>query len=224
MNFKGGLYLTNDANLCIQLSMNPNIKIINLDEDNTVPQLNPETNRGVFMGTILCPSVETTWKEIDGDSTGFAASYYDDLMQPDVIDYIMALIGYMYTRGDLVIFYPDLSVSAIQFLYEFFWSQYGFHISLTPQNPLQDVFRFDPNKTDIYLIGLYSLKIIDAYVLLREWPLNKPITDQLMSQLHFEINPYMHNGNFKDAYDSIMNLCVSLHNNPNMRIPVHFNR
>lgn len=184
--FKGNIGLIYDPNIVTDILFNdPAVVVISLDEDNDKPQLHPENNPRVSMGTILLPEVDTLWALSSGDFETFQMKYYMHLNDPEVAEFIFFLIGMAYKGFKVVFYYPDDTSEAIQYLYAFIEQNYGIHICIPSKQ--NDLFAYDINKIPMYLGGIYYQGIITPEEYLYMMPINAIIPDQIMNKLMLDM-------------------------------------
>ena len=85
MILKGNILITTDKNIIYEtLHMRPDVKIISLDEDNSIG-LDPS----IFVyGTILLPPVEAVIAEVDGNEEKYDMIYSNHLISDPVKEYM----------------------------------------------------------------------------------------------------------------------------------------
>ena len=100
--FAGNIAFVYNANIAIDILMSdPSVIIFSLDEDNEIPQLNPELPR-ITMGTMLLPPVESLWVK-DTDFDRFQQEYYLHLTNPECTEYIFMMLGLIYRGYKIVL-------------------------------------------------------------------------------------------------------------------------
>lgn len=201
---KGFMNITSDPKFCFEFSQNtPNTKIISLDEDNSFMELSPSYNANVIMGSILLPTTEAQWAEIDGDIQSYNSLYYMHLSSEPVAEFINTLIGFVYLGGNIIFYCPDFDASGldnskyIEFIMNYLESAYGIHLGTTPQ----DTFRYDITCIPMYYIGIYTMNIIDAITFIREYPIDAMIPDEIYYKIILDTDIY--GENLKEKIDYI---------------------
>ena len=189
--FKGIIVISSDPKFCFDLSMTGNNKIISLDEDDEYIELSPLNNNNVVKGTILLPPIEAGWKEIDGDEFGYTEIYMNYLSSPAVSEFIVALIGAIYSGNNIIIYCPEFdeyienSSLYVKVLYRYLENIYGIHMGTNDM----DLFRMNPLMIPACLIDIYCMGIMDPYTFLLEFG-NFEIPDNIYLKLINDINPY----------------------------------
>ena len=203
--FKGSIIISSDPKFCFDLSMTGNNKIISLDEDDEIIELSPLNNNNVVKGTILLPPIEAGWKEIDGDEFGYTEIYMNYLSSPQVSEFIIVLLGTIYSGTNIIIYCPEFdeyienSSLYVKVLYRYLENIYGIHIGT---NDI-DLFRINPLMIPACLIEIYGMGIIDPYTFLLEF-YNIEIPDNVYLKLINDINPYGNSYSEKREYiDSV---------------------
>lgn len=174
-NFFKGVISIHSGEDCINIAMtDPLVKIINLDEDGWDVMLSEE-NPQVIMGTILLPPVEAMWALVDGDKEQFNQIYSMHLIEPVCIDFLSALLAFIYRGGKLIVYHPDLNNECIKFLYNYFQQMMGIHISTSNVDP----FAWNPAFIPYYCNSIYSIGAMTPYQYLYEYPEDALIPDNL---------------------------------------------
>jgi hypothetical protein len=199
--FKGIMMISSDPRFCFDLSLAGNNKIISLDEDDEVMELNPINNRNVVKGTILLPPIEAGWKEIDGDEYGYFETYTSYLSSPNVSEFITVLLATIYTGTNIIIYCPEFdnyvddSALYVRVLYRFLENVYGIHIGTNDM----DLFNLNPIIIPSHIIDIYGMGIIDPYTFLLEFG-NNVIPDTVYLKLFNDINPFGNSYQEKKEY------------------------
>ena len=186
--FKGNIAIKFDPTVvCNIMQMDPMVKVLSLDEDNSNPMLNADINPQVILASILLPPVEALWAIADNDEDKFQYEYFNHLQSPEATDFFFTILAAAYLGAKIVFYYPDPDTEAIRYLYNYFMKVYGIHISFN--NELQDPFYYDPKAIPTYLNGIYGVGAIDGYEYLRQFPENEFIPDGLALKLIRDIRP-----------------------------------
>ena len=218
MILKGNILITTDKNIIYEtINMRPDIKIISLDEDNSIG-LDPS----VFVpGTILLPPVEAIIAEVDGNEEKYDMIYSNHLISDPVKEYMSSILAFLYKGGKLLLYYPgeDYNNTIIKMLF-FIMVTYGIHVGIIgDQNPDNATCYYDANLENIQLdLIYYYTRIINWREYLYYYPLNYPISDQIMNLLLTQIQPY---GNtFQEKLEVINRLRVGIKKNRNLINPI----
>lgn len=165
----------------------PAVIVFSLDEDNDKPNLDPDRNQRVVMGTLLLPPIDAMWSLTSGEWDKFQMEYYTHLISPEVSEYIFMIIGMMYRGYKIILYYPDDSSDAIKYLLQFFLNNYGIHIC--EPNKQYDLFSYDENKVPMYLCGIYYSGFIAPNEFLYKYPINTQIPNDIYPKLIYDMKP-----------------------------------
>ncbi len=186
--FKGNIAIKFDPTVvCNIMQMDPMVKVLSLDEDNSNPMLNADINPQVILASILLPPVEALWAIADNDEDKFQLEYFKHLQSPEATDFFFTIIAAAYMGAKIIFYYPDPDTDSIKYLYNYFMKVYGIHISF--QNEVQDPFWYDPKAVPTYLNGIYGVGAIDGYDYLRQYPVEEIMPDQIIMKLIVDIRP-----------------------------------
>ena len=122
----GTIYITDKIEQVRAFPVGPASRIINLDEDDVLPENNPF----IIGGQCLLPPINSKIAEADGNEMAYDMYYKENLLRDYQETFIAALISFLYKGGSLLLFLPELGYSLtadklIQFIYEL----YGIHIA-----------------------------------------------------------------------------------------------
>lgn len=186
--FKGNIAIKFDPTVvCNIMQMDPMVKVLSLDEDNSIPMLDAEMNPQVILASILLPPVEALWAIADNDEDKFQYEYFNHLQSAEATDFFFTIIAAAYMGAKIIFYYPDPDTECIRYLYNYFMKVYGIHISF--QNEIQDPFCYDPKAVPTYLNGIYGVGAIDGYDYLRQFPVEELIPQQIALKLIRDIRP-----------------------------------
>lgn len=216
---KGTIYITEDVNLVMSIPYNGNTKIVNLDEDGVLPEMNH-----ILAGTCLLPPIEAKIAEVDGNQSLYDTIYSNHLLMPFQQQFMAALLAYLYKGGNLILFLPELGYTNTKemVIFEIF-KLYGVHIGMIgAQDPMVANCYYDETCVPMWLNSIYSVSAITAYEFLYMYPLDAILNNNVIVQkLVRELNPYGENYNDQVAY--IQEFRKKIHDNPNVR-PALFNK
>lgn len=214
--FAGNIAFVYNANIAIDILMSdPSVIIFSLDEDNEIPQLDPELPR-VTMGTMLLPPIESLWVR-DTDFERFQQEYYMYLTNPERTEYIFMMLGLIYRGYKIVLYYPDETDETIQYLKAFWMSNYGIHICEPSKQ--YDLFGYDQNKVPMYACGMYYSGMLSPNEFLLIYPINLVIPNDIYIKLIQDIQPYGSNMIEKIKMIDSLHAGISRSNNINLEIP-----
>lgn len=217
--FKGNIAIKFDPNVvCNIMQMDPTVKVLSLDEDNSIPMLDAEHNPQVILASILLPPIEALWAIADNDEDKFQFEYFKHLQSPEAVDFFFTIIAAAYFGTKIIFYYPDPDTDSIKYLYNYFMKVYGIHISF--QNEVQDPFTYDPNAVPTYLNGIYTIGAISALDYLINFPLELAIPETIILKLLNDIKPMADSIN--DQIDTIMRFRKKLKTNKNAKCPLSF--
>lgn len=197
-------------------SGNPNVIVINLDEDNQ--QLMHSQN--VLGGTELLPTVDCLRAEVDGDEQLYDYLYSMHFGDPFVVQYVTALIAALHQGKSILMYYPTLDPSEIKTvpkLIDQFWKNFGIGIGLLGINDGI----YDISKTPLWLRLMYMARIIGYKEFLIEYPQNNPLDESIMSLLLEDIRPFTTTYQLQEQINFILSYWKHLQMNPNTKIPFH---
>ena len=98
----GTMYITDNPEVIYNIPLNqPNIKIVNLDEDGVLMN-----NDAMLVGTCLLPPVQAKIAEADGNEMLYDTIYNNHILEPHQQEFISALLSYLYKGGNLLFFLP----------------------------------------------------------------------------------------------------------------------
>lgn len=123
----GNLYLAEDINFVRTVLSDPMSRTICMSMDEADDTLEREFPNLVQKSTILCPPPSAIYKEVDGDSEGFINDYLYYLGSPSVMDFFAAMLYYMHTGGNVLIYIPEYTEDSIwvNILCNFMSSNFG---------------------------------------------------------------------------------------------------
>ena len=196
-------------------SGNPNVVVINLDEDNQ--QLMHSQN--VLGGTELLPDVNCIAAEIDGDEQLYDYLYTMHFGDPFVVQYVTALIAALHQGKSLLMYYPTLDPSetkTVPKLIDQFWKNFGIGIGILGICNGQ----YNMNLLSLWCKLLYINNIISVKEFLFESPTEVLIQDpEVVEKLIFDILPYGDEINTKIQF--IKSYWMHIKTNTNLKIPFH---
>ena len=218
MILKGNILITDNKDIIMKtLNMRPDIKLISLDEENSLG-LDPSV---VIPGTILLPPPEATIAEVDGNEQKYNMIYQAHLLSEPVKEYMSSILAFLYKGGKLLLYYPNSEYNnTMKNMLFFILILYGIHIGIIG-DPSQDnaTCYYDANLDNIQLdLIYYYTNILDWKEYLFNYPPNYPIPDQIMNILFKQINPY---GNtFNEKLEVINRLRAGIKKNPYLINPI----
>ena len=215
---KGTAYITGDVNVIYNTPMNNMIKVVSMDEDGILME-----NDSIITGTCLLPPVQAKIAEADGNEQLYDTIYTNHLLDQYQQQFISALLSFLYKGGNLIFFLPELGyTNTMEKFTALMYSRYGIHIGLIGhQNPAIANFYLDERCIPIWLDMIYSVRVIDAYEYLYQYPLDAPLgcNSRTMEQLLDEIRPFEDTINKRVEY--IIKLHKLIHENPKVRPAIY---
>ena len=210
----GTMYITDNPEVIYNIPLNqPNIKIVNLDEDGVLMN-----NDAMLVGTCLLPPVQAKIAEADGNEQLYDTIYINHLLEPYQYQFLSALLAYLYKGGNIVMFLPELGyTNTLNKLISILYDRYGFHIGfIGDPDPMKANWYYDDRCIPMWINMLYSVRIISGYEYLTMYPLDAAINNnKIMEDIIIDISPY--GKTFNDKLQYINRLRVLLHQNPNIR-------
>lgn len=209
---KGSISITDNLNFINEVLYSmPYTRVISLDENNTINTEHPN----VIGGTCLLPPINALIAEADGDE-GLFDMYYAEHFTTSFVDMFMgAIINYLISGGDLVIYYPELNSIIASKLMDMIWKRYGIGIGIVGQ---KEHF-YDYSCLPIWLGYAYTNKVINARDYLKVMPTNVIIPDLIMNQIIFEISPL--EDDYNDSVNYIYSLVHKFKEKPGLIIPIY---
>lgn len=219
MILKGNIYITTDENIIREAIYNrPDVKVISLTEEGQLKDIDP---RCYVSGTILLPPLDAIIAEIDGDEQKYDMIYFAHMSSPSVKEYMSSIIAFLYKGGKLLLYFPSENYNnTLKKMLYFILIQYGIHIGIIGDtNPDNARCYFDANLECLQLDLIYFYTgIMDWREYLYMYPLNFPISNQILDILMNQIRPY---GNtYEERLNVIQRLRVGIKENPNLINPI----
>ena len=209
---KGSISITDNINFINEVLYSmPYTKVISLDENNVISLEHPN----VIGGTCLLPPINALIAEADGDESLFDMYYAEHFTTQFVDAFVGALINYLITGGNLIIYYPELNSIIASKLMDMFWKRYGIGMGIVGQK--EHV--YDYSCIPIWLGYAYSNKVINARDYLLAIPKNVRIPDHILGQLLLDISPL--EDNYVDSVDYIYSLVYKFKEKPDLIIPIY---
>lgn len=184
---KGTMFITDNIDVLYNTNLS-NTKIINLDEDGVLGE-----SKDIIGGTCLLPPMEAKIAEADGNEQMYDTIYSNHLLLPHQLEFISALIAFLYKGGNLLLFLPELGYNhTTEKLIEHLYVNYGLHPGLIgSQNPNYVNCFYDERCIPMWLNLIYTNNIISPYEYLYQYPIDAPITNNQIKMLLIEqVNPY----------------------------------
>ena len=214
---KGQIYITDDVNVVYQFPIGPMNKIINLDEDDILPE-----NNSIIGGTCLLPPINAKIAEADGDERSYDTFYIDHLQAAYQQQFIAALLSFLYKGGNLLLFLPELGYTNTRDKFvQFMYALYGIHIGITNHpNPQMSMCFYDQTAIPIWLNLIYSARVINGIEYLTLIPENADILNnpQVVDMLMSELRPF--GLNLNERLNSLVSIHKALHKNANVITPI----
>lgn len=213
MFMMGSMYITDDLNIVYNTPINQLSKIISMDEDGALRDI-----QGIIGGTCLLPPIEAKIAEADGNEMLYDQYYSSHLLQPFQEQFIAALVAFLHKGGNLIFYLPELKQNNTgeKFIFHLF-RIYGLHPGIIGSNNPQLANWFTDIKCiPIWLNLIFSSGVISAEEYLYEYPEDAPITNEnVMMMLIDIIKPYGSTLNDKRNY--ILRYHKLIHKNPRIR-------
>lgn len=184
---KGTIYITDNQEIIYNANLQ-NTRIIDLDEDDML-----FNNPSVIKGVCLLPPPEAKIAEADGNEQLYDMAYSSLLLEPYQQQFVAALLAYLYTGGNLLIFLPELGYTYTkEKLIQHIWQLYGVHIGdIGNPNPTVANCYYDEGCLPIWLNLIYLADVMTPEAFLYYYPIDAPIANQsVMSRLIDELKPY----------------------------------
>ena len=218
MDLLGNIYITTDKGIVYEtLNTRPDIKLVNLDEEN---KLRIDPNRYI-VGSILLPPVEAIIAEVDGDEQKYDFIYNAHISSDIVREYIACLLAFLYRGGSVLMYFPDEDYNnTLKKLLYFILINYGVHIGIIEdQDPNNQICYLD-NRYDGLILDLiyFYTGIIDWREYLFQYPINLPIKESIMDIILNQMKPF---GNtYKEKIDTVLRIRERIKKNPKIIVPI----
>lgn len=210
----GSIYITNSIDVIRSIQIEPNTRIINLDED----LVNTDSNF-VIGGTCLLPPIEAKMAESDGYEKLYDDIYVRSLTAPFQTEFFTALIAFLRKGGKLILFLPD-DPNAFVKLPAYIMTLYGIHIGIIgAQDPLIANSYYNNAYLYIWLNLLYTHNIISAFEYLYLFPMQLDVNNNaITNKLIVDIKPF--GNNYSEQINSLIRLQSRIKENRNLIIPI----
>lgn len=208
----GTIYISADPKVIHTFAM-ANLRIINMDEDNSLGIGSNIT----INGTCLLPPMEAKIAEADGNEQAYDMIYSNHLLEPFQQQFIAALIAFLYKGGNLLIYLPEngYNYTKEKFI-NFLFRNYGIKVGVLGHPDPQIANYFYDNKCiPIWLNLIYSSGVIGAKEYLLQYPEDAYISNvYCIDKLLSELLPYGNSLEQKKNY--ILRFHKLIHKNPNL--------
>jgi hypothetical protein len=153
---KGAIYITEDINVVNTADLRTT-KIIDLDEDSEMIN-----NPSVIKGVCLLPPPEAKIAEVDNNEQLYDMAYFNSLMENYQQHFVAALLAYLYTGGNLIIYLPEMGYTYTkEKLIQMFWKMYGIHIGeIGNPDPNRAGCYYDESCIPIWLQSIYLINVM----------------------------------------------------------------
>ena len=212
---RGSISITDNLMFVREMMYTPNnnLKIITLDELGSVPTDHPN----VLSGTCLLPPIDALMAEADGNEELYDSIYMTYFSEDSyVIEFMAALLMYLYKGGDLLLYYPELDTNTAPKLSWVLWVRYGISIGIVNQRPHQ----YDMQALPIWLNEIYfrdGMSYRDYLRLMPDEVLMCLSTNPIIDKLLLDIAPLGDSFNSKIEY--IISLGRKFKEKPDLIIP-----
>lgn len=214
MLLRGNMYITSDKNIIYEtLNMRPDVKVINLDEDNS---LNIDKNT-IIQGTILLPPVEAKIAEVDGNEQKYDMIYVNHLTSDKIADYMSSIMAFSYMGGSILFYLPDEYNNTKYKLLGFLYNLYGIHVGVINDKTQNNAMYYsDINCEPMQLNMIFqNTGIMSWREYLLRYPINMEIPESILYILINVINPY--GKEYKDKIREIIRLQKRIKEKPNVK-------
>jgi hypothetical protein len=216
MILKGSIMLATNINQINQvLTRMPDTKIISMSEERDIDP------RYVLSGTILLPPIEAIIAEVDGNEQKYDMIYSRYLFSSNVKEYMASILAYLYKGGKLILYFPVKEYNnSINKLLGALLTMYGIHVGIIGDPNKDNATCYFDSNLEAFQLDLiyYYTGIIDWREYLYYYPINFPISDQMMNILFNNIRPY--GDNFEQRLNVINRLRVGIKANPYLSVPI----
>ena len=213
---KGTIFITKNQEVIRNANLQVT-RIIDLDEDGVLMD-----NASVIKGVCLLPPPEAKIAEADGNEQLYDMAYSSHLLEPYQQEFMAAILAYLYTGGNLILFLPEMGYTYTkEKIIQHMWNIYGIHIGDIDNqvNPNIANCYYDEKCVPIWLNLIYLADVMTPEAYLYYYPLDAPINNQIvLARLIDEINPF---GNtFIDKEKELERYRQMLHKNPKIKLAI----
>lgn len=192
----------------LQNSTNPMVRIISMEEENILPLNHPM----VIGGTCLLPPIDALMAEADGNELLYDRIYNDHFNAQFPSEYISAILIYLYTGRNLIIYLPNQNSNTFKKFIQIMWKRYGIQPGIIGvSNPV-----YDPTCLPIWLNMIY--RCMDPYEYLRLYPADAAIPPHILDEIIIQLKIY--GGSWNDKIKEIQKICQLIKTIPNIRSPI----
>lgn len=189
-------------------------KVISMDEDDSI-QVNNLGNGGI-VGTCLLPPIPALIAEIDGNAEMYTKIYQSHLLDAYQQQFISALIAYLYKKGNLLLFLPEMGNNTKESFINNMYILYGIHIGELNSLDPRKICYYDERCIPIWLNMIYTSRVISYQEYLYQLPLEAPLNNpQVIEMLIDEMRPYGNTVN--ERLEEISKFRKAIKTNPNVR-------
>lgn len=212
---QGTIYMTDDIRVINTVDLTK-MKIVSLDEDGI---LDPSQ---VIPGTCLLPPMEAKIAEADGNERLYDEIYCIHLQQPFQVQFMTALITFLYKGGSLMLYMPEINETCTAFkLQHFLFLIYGIHAGIVnARSPEVANCYFNPNMVPLWLEIMYQGRTMSSVEFLTLYPveLANQIRPESINLLIQNLRPY---GNtIEEKVAELLRYQKRLHGNPNCKMAI----
>lgn len=213
---KGTIFITKNQEVIRNANLQVT-RIIDLDEDGALVD-----NASIIKGVCLLPPPEAKIAEADGNEQLYDMAYSSHLLEPYQQEFMAAILAYLYTGGNLILFLPEMGYTYTkEKIIQHMWNIYGIHIGDIDNqvNPNIANCYYDEKCVPIWLNLIYLADVMTPEAYLYYYPLDAPINNQIvLARLIDEVNPY---GNtFIDKEKELERYRQMLHKNPKIKLAI----
>lgn len=193
----------------LQNNTNPTLRIVSMDEENTIPENHPM----VVKGTCLLPPIDALIAEADGNEPLYDRIYNDYLNEKFPNQFISALLTSLYMGTSLIIYLPNASSNTFKKFIQMIWKRYGIQLGIIAYT--QAI--YDPGCVVIWLNMIYrTLYNYDKiYDYLRFYPDNAIIPEDIMDDLILQLHVY--GGSWQEKAKEVKRYSSVLKTHPTVR-------
>lgn len=185
---KGTVFITEKIEVVYQTPTDGSIKIINMDEEHTLPE-----DPNIIPGTCLLPPIDAKIAEADGNEQMYDSIYSAHLYAPFQQQYVSALIYYLYMGGNLLFFLPELYTNTKEKFIQHMLIHFGIKIGdIDAETPNDYNFYYDLHYIPCWLNLMYKFDLMRPEEYLTLYPLdaNLMMDRSVLGKLLDDIKPY----------------------------------
>lgn len=188
----------------------PNIKVLDLEEDASLPLDHPMVANGI----AILPPVDSMIAEQDGNANAYFDFYYKRMCEPEQEDFMTAIICFLCNGNTMVVYIPNIRSVLASMFRKVIDAKYGILIGMYPQEQTLYNYDFAP----VWLWKMYTVNFISARDYMILFPKEQLIPDYAKPSLMYELNLF--GTDYQDKSNSLERIKNRLKEDRNFILPV----